>query len=1014
MSRWADLLKIRPGEGRMASLVIGLMVLTSAGFSLGSTGVEALFFARFGVQYLPFLYMGLAVLTGLTSLAITAMLGRLPRTRLYLALPVAMAVVLVAARALLLLDLPGAYPGLWLGKEVLNALMGLFCWGVAGAVCDTRQAKRLFPLFGAGRILGAVLGGFGTGPLVAVLGTENLLLLWAGALLAAFGLTRALLGAPAVALAAPRRQPRPASLAVEMQRGFQFVRRSPLMGWIAVAAVLFSILYFSIALPFAKTMAAQFPDEAELAGFLGLFNGLSTAAAFLASLILANRLYARFGLMVMLLAFPILYLAGFAWLALAASFPAIVAFRFAQMVWLAGLADAAYQALFNAVPAERRDQVRAFISGGPEQAGTLIAGVVLWVGEQAFAPAQLYLVGLAAAAVTAFSLWRASRAYRGALLEALRAGQPSLFFSEEEPFGGFRRDAAAVAVAQRGLTDANAAVRRVSAEILGHLQKRGHPAAAQVTAALVAALDDPVGEVRRAVLCALSRANAASALLAVAARLRDPEPEVRLQAVETLRSLAGYPQGLADLLQPLLADPEAAVRARAAVALLALGPHAQARDQLRQMAVLGQLDERVHALNALADWGDAEAYALIEAELADAYAPAAVRRAAARALAAGGAAAIPPLAQALGDRDNGVREAAVDALIHLGAPALPPVVAALNDPTREAAALLTLQGLPAWRAADALRQYVDRRLTATVHYDLLWRDVAPQARDERIRLLADSLRDSARQQALNALRALGLLEEREAVRLAAENLQSRTPAQVANALEALETLPTLSRLRPLLRPWEPADAQRAVVPLDQHLADLLEAEPEAWIRAGAALAAAGSSDPDVRAALARRAVSDPDELVRSTALSALGTTMNTLPTLSVMDRILFLRRVPLFVDLAPADLKQVAVLASEQVFPDGETLVAQGEAGDELYVLVSGEVRVSVDGAEVARRKSGDVVGEMAIISQEPRMASLIAAGDVRALSLDRKSFEGLLRERPDVSLAVMRVLCARLAEATR
>jgi class 3 adenylate cyclase len=56
-------------------------------------------------------------------------------------------------------------------------------------------------------------------------------------------------------------------------------------------------------------------------------------------------------------------------------------------------------------------------------------------------------------------------------------------------------------------------------------------------------------------------------------------------------------------------------------------------------------------------------------------------------------------------------------------------------------------------------------------------------------------------------------------------------------------------------------------------------------------------------------------------------------------------------------------------------------------------------------------VGEMAVISQEPRVATLICAEPVRTLSLDRRSFERILRERPAASLAVMRVLCDRLRE---
>jgi CRP-like cAMP-binding protein len=76
-------------------------------------------------------------------------------------------------------------------------------------------------------------------------------------------------------------------------------------------------------------------------------------------------------------------------------------------------------------------------------------------------------------------------------------------------------------------------------------------------------------------------------------------------------------------------------------------------------------------------------------------------------------------------------------------------------------------------------------------------------------------------------------------------------------------------------------------------------------------------------------------------------------------------------------------------------------------------VCVETDGkdVEVARRKSGEYVGELAIINREPRIASLIASGDVRALCIDQKSFEGLIRERPEVSLVIIQVLTKRLKE---
>ena len=143
--------------------------------------------------------------------------------------------------------------------------------------------------------------------------------------------------------------------------------------------------------------------------------------------------------------------------------------------------------------------------------------------------------------------------------------------------------------------------------------------------------------------------------------------------------------------------------------------------------------------------------------------------------------------------------------------------------------------------------------------------------------------------------------------------------------------------------------------------------------------------------------------------------MDSLSTLSLMDRILFLKRVPMFAALSPADLKQVAAIAAEEIFPDGEVIVEEGDPGDAMFVIVSGEVRVCrIKGGqevEVARRKTGEYVGEMSIINREPRNATLVASGDVRALCIDQKSFEGLMRERPEVSLYIIHVLSKRIKE---
>lgn len=962
----------------MSSLMIGIMLSTAFGAALGGTGIEALFFARFGVDYLPYMFIGLGITSMITSFIVTAALGRIPKRIVYTAIPILIALILVGARLALLTQAKWLYPSLWLGKEVLNALVSLMIWGIAGVVCDTRQAKRLFPLFNSSFILGQVIGGFATGLLVKIIGTENLLIVWAVSLIFSFLFSRAILAHQQIESAPQRKSKRKQpTLAQEMQRGFQYVRTSPLLTSISISTIFFSILYFSLALPFSRIVTEQYPDENQLASFLGIFNGLTTAAAFITSLFFANRLFARFGIMACIFAFPFIYAIGFGALIVSPLFIIVVIFRFIQMLLLSGIADPAWQTMFNVVPNEKRDQVRAFVGGVPEQAGVFIAGGILVIGEQALNPQQLYIIGFIAALLCTYLIIKAWRGYNVALVDALRDGRPQLFFSEEQPFGGFRQDALATQTALNGLHDPDPIVRRVSAEIVGHLSLP------ESTNALIAGLSDADSLVRLSALKALSHSKATSALLDIAASLSDPEPEVRAQAVTTLTVLSPHSSALVKLITPLLDDDHAIVSTQVALALLNLdNSNDKARHHLRQVSVFGDLEERSHAIRALGEWGDREAFDFLVNELRDSNIEPAVKKAILMALSQiNEQESIPPLLEAL--NDPSARHVSARLLGSLGTSITDVIVNLLDDESTVEGALLTLEHLPPPPRKPIL-EFAQVAVSRSSEYDSLRRGVSSASRNEALQFLEEAIHEKSHLYGIQALRAIGLLGDRDSMNLAIENLQTRDATQRANVIEALESISSKYKniIAPLTKLWEDDRTIREVNNID-------------W----------------------QRLLADPDPFIRECAAFAkdYGEKMETSP--SLMDRILFFKRVPLFAALSPVDLKQVAALAEEETFNDGEEIAHEGEVGDVMFVIVSGEVKVcsQQDGREmeIARRKAGDYVGEMSIIGREPRMASLVAVGDVRTLCIDQKSFESLIRERPDVSLAVMRVLGQRLKEAS-
>jgi HEAT repeat protein len=995
---------VPPGEGRVATRLLALMFVAWFGFAIGGNAVEGLLLARVGPDVLPYLFVALGVVTATVVLGMNAALTRRrPYSLLLFALPVMAGAVLVM-RVFLTLERSWAYLASWLAMMVLWTAAIIVTWGIAGAAHDTRQAKRLFPLYASGVILGVALGGLATAPLARWLEVPDLLLVWAAALVAAFLLARSVLRLSG-AVRAGRSRPAPHTGRARAIEGLLTVRASPLLSWMSLSLALFALLYFTLTLLFARAATARFPNPQDLAGFLGVFMGATSGIALLASLFGANRLGARFGVATTVLVLPLIYAGGFSVLAAAGTTASLFAFRFVQMVWMHGVWVSAWQALYNVVPPERRDGARAFVEGVALQAGVTCAGAVLVLADGVLEPRLVAVIAFVLAAVACMTTYRLRGAYAGAVVEALRAGNPDVFLVEERPFAGVGRDAAALSVAVRGAQDSDPAVRRISVEVLAEVGR------SDARPALVHALTDDDAPVRRAALRGLLQLGRRGAVDkaesdAVTRLLADVDSGVRTAAVE-LVAATDHPSGT-EALRPLLDDRDPRVRARASARLLRM--EARANETLADMTASEDPDWRAEAIAAWGETDDGIAAAAVALGDADPL----VRRAAVSALAGHDAdGAVGALVGALGDADSSIRTEAVDGLVRTGRASLGPLMDATRRPELESEAMRALVRLDAI-ARPVLDDYVARKVSLAIRYSDFLAAAAGHP-EPRMELLAHSLRHAARRHAVDALylasRTWGS-RTIEVVDAALDNLQASDPAQRANALETLEALGERSVVRPLLAVWEregsrPADEVNMLAEL------LLDADP--WVRACAIFAR--PDHPQLRAAIEALAASDPDTLVRNAAETAVRgkVGVDKLSSLSLIERVVFLRGVPLFANLSPADLKHVAEIATEHAFPDGATVAQQGEPGDEMHVVVSGGIRVLVDrdatAVEVARRAPGECVGEMAVVSRSPRMASLVAQGEVRTLAIDQRRFERILRERPEASLAVMRVLCDRLRQ---
>jgi CRP-like cAMP-binding protein len=122
---------------------------------------------------------------------------------------------------------------------------------------------------------------------------------------------------------------------------------------------------------------------------------------------------------------------------------------------------------------------------------------------------------------------------------------------------------------------------------------------------------------------------------------------------------------------------------------------------------------------------------------------------------------------------------------------------------------------------------------------------------------------------------------------------------------------------------------------------------------------------------------------------------------------------PLFAGLDGGGMAAVAQATVEVEFAADRTIARQGEIGTGLFIVAEGAVRVVREGEIIAHLGPGEFFGELSVLDGGPRNASVVADGPTLCLALATWDAERVLREQPGVALAVLRVLAARLREAT-
>ena len=130
------------------------------------------------------------------------------------------------------------------------------------------------------------------------------------------------------------------------------------------------------------------------------------------------------------------------------------------------------------------------------------------------------------------------------------------------------------------------------------------------------------------------------------------------------------------------------------------------------------------------------------------------------------------------------------------------------------------------------------------------------------------------------------------------------------------------------------------------------------------------------------------------------------------DRANLLAKVPLFAGCSKKELSQIAAIADEMDFRKGKVLTRQGGPGREFFVLLEGGVDVERDGERISTLGVGDFFGELGLLSQKPRSATVTTTSEARLLIITETNFMRLLRESPSISVKVLQAVADRAIAA--
>lgn len=1034
-----------------------LFIIRSSGIILNNYA-ETTFLKRYGVEYLPIVNMINAVVTFFIMGALTVFLGKISDARLlsYIFIYSGLSVILIRQAIPFGFDL--LYPLLFMLKSQLEVLQTLLFWNMCNSLFNTRQAKRLFPLLTAGGVVGLILGSVGTPYFARTFNLDNLLYLYLATCLVGTVLVHAM-GQSYSTLMSPEKTPRPSkkkpSMIQEFKNVYPLIKNSILIKIVLVLTFMPNVVVPIMNYQFNYAVNDQFASETALLQFFGYFWGiLHTVSLFI--LLFVGRIYGRWGLPVALMFHPFNYMIAF--FAYLFRFDAISA-AYAKMstnIIRTTINLPASSILIGLFPESYRNMIRPFLRGTVVRMAMFTGSSLVLISGALFHPKYLTLVALPFMLVWMAAPIILKSKYAMILRDLISKNLLDIKSLEPEELGQiFKQDNIL-----SDLETSFLAARGKDALWYGKLLKNLSPE--KLDSLILQNLEDQNQETQILLIKMISPESRTQTAKELAKFLDPQKPELTIAILKLLCQQGAEVIQAIDLTS-CLACNNPVVRGFTGACLYSVNSELHG-PMIKAWLTSPEMDLRQSGIISAGMSHDQEyidpLFAILSEKSNEALIPhiiTALSRLRAREL---NTVLYPYLSHEMKD----IRTAALEALEINDVFSLKKIILLLGDThegthefakrkIREASyqnhkVLVESLGLPGTkirRGLFELLETLDIKEFEVLMFakENLNKSYAYLAMGENLRRLPRgrmkdlAIRHLFQQKELvleNIIRVLAIHDGTGRMKTAWRGIFSADTRQKANSIELLSDIldrKTFNAMLPLLESPTPAVAlaeggKMVKLPkLDLEgkavISSLLASEDWMDVLMGLSLI---HDDPtlyeaseklnELKNSTNQAIVKEVQMILNKSKESSTDPQRIRSTPISLGKKILLLKEIEIFSGLSPSELAAIASVTKELDYAEDRIVIKQNNVGETLFLIIEGRVEVimeQADGKEVVldHIEAGGAFGEMALVDDAPRSATIRTVEPCRVLILHKQEFKEIAMEFPRVALQICAVLSRRI-----